>query len=366
MPSILPERGKARGAVSSVAIFLRGHVWLTAFMILAVLGAVGAVMKRLESSNISGSRTGRSSSWLSGPPSPTPQLSKEYIYAGSRLLAVEDANANASPPGDLAVWRPSTGVWYVLGGPGSAQTSYTWGQLYDVPAPGDFDGDGKTDFSVFRPSTYTWYIVYSSSSSQVSLSFGATGDLPAVADYDGDGKSDAAVFRQSNYTWYIQGSTVGYYSVTWGGTTDKPAPADYDGDGRADICVWRDNTTTSTFYSINSSNNAQNTINFSYSGEPSSSDYDGDGRGDYAVFKDSASYFYIRQSSDAQTVSVNWGASGDKAVVNDYDGDGKTDVAVWRPSTGYWYIRQSASGNSLRSEWWGQSGDIPVPAYYRR
>src|SRR5438445_5246973 len=42
------------------------------------------------------------------PPSPTPQLSKEYIYAGSRLLAVEDANANAAPPADLAVGRPST------------------------------------------------------------------------------------------------------------------------------------------------------------------------------------------------------------------------------------------------------------------
>ena len=38
------------------------------------------------------------------PPSGTPQLSKEYIYAsGSRLLAVEDANANAAPPADLAV-----------------------------------------------------------------------------------------------------------------------------------------------------------------------------------------------------------------------------------------------------------------------
>lgn len=30
-------------------------------------------------------------------PDPTPQLSKEYIYAGSRLLAVEDANAGISP-----------------------------------------------------------------------------------------------------------------------------------------------------------------------------------------------------------------------------------------------------------------------------
>ena len=81
----------------------------------------------------------------------TPQLSKEYVYAGSRLLAVEDANATAAPPADLAVWRPSNGNWYVLGGPGSQQTTFNFGLPGDVAVPGDFDGDGKTDFSVFRP-----------------------------------------------------------------------------------------------------------------------------------------------------------------------------------------------------------------------
>src|SRR5215207_1076031 len=50
-----------------------------------------------------------SSSWnpFTAPPSPTPtpalQKSKEYVYAGSRLLAVEDANASAVPPSDLAI-----------------------------------------------------------------------------------------------------------------------------------------------------------------------------------------------------------------------------------------------------------------------
>ncbi len=95
-------------------------------------------------------------------PTPTPQLAKEYIYAGSRLLAVEDANANASPPADLAVWRPSTGTWWVMGGSNSAQVTQSWGTNGDKPVPGDYDGDGKTDFSIFRPSTGEWFVLQSS------------------------------------------------------------------------------------------------------------------------------------------------------------------------------------------------------------
>ena len=85
-------------------------------------------------------------------PTPTPQLAVEYIYAGSRLLAVEDANANAAPPADLAVWRPSDGGWWIMDSQGSLQVMQNWGTLGDDPVEGDYDGDGKTDFSVFIPS----------------------------------------------------------------------------------------------------------------------------------------------------------------------------------------------------------------------
>ena len=138
--------------------------------VLIVLITLGVFAKNnwLPSTDPFGTKTGwfgkrlpknAASSWnpFAAPlPTPTPQLSKEYIHAGSRLLAVQDSNATASPPYDLAVWRPTSGNWYVLGGTGSQQTTYGWGTPGDIPVPGDFDGDGKTDFSVYRSGT--WWV----------------------------------------------------------------------------------------------------------------------------------------------------------------------------------------------------------------
>ena len=296
-------------------------------------------------------------------PAPTPQLSKEYIYAGSRLLAIEDANASAAPPADLAVWRPSSGVWWVMGGQGSQQIGFAWGTNGDKAVPGDYDGDGKTDFSIFRPASSTWWIMKSSDNTFYSVPFGASGDQIAQADYDGDGKTDAAVFRPSNGTWYVQNTPSGFSSQAFGLASDVPAPADYDGDGKADITVWRSSGTT--FYSLNSTNSQLASAVFTAtSSEPVSADYDGDGRADHAIRN--ANNWIIRKSSNNQTEIVAWHQATDKAVHNDYDGDGKVDIAVWREANGNWYIRKSGSGGALRQQAWGQSGDIPVPAFYRR
>ena len=125
-----------------------------------------------------------SSIWnpFASPPTPTPRLSKELIYAGSRLLTVEDANARAAPPSDLAVWRPSSGIWHVCGS--SARIQQRWGQQGDIPVPGDYDGDSKTDFSVYRLSggTAAWYVINSGDSGQSSWTWGITADLTAPAD----------------------------------------------------------------------------------------------------------------------------------------------------------------------------------------
>jgi hypothetical protein len=257
---------------------------------------------------------------------------------------------------------------------GTQQATQAWGVSGDVPVPGDYDGDGKTDFSVFRPSTNTWYLVNSSTGGTGQFAFGSSGDLPAQADFDGDGKTDAAIFRPSTGYWHVLGSTVGYYSLPFGLSTDTPAPADYDGDGKADVAVWR--SSNQTFYSTNSSNGMLQMPSMGSAAASAtatvSADYDGDGKADYAVYHSgtagtpNTAFWHIRQSTTATVVSTQWGDGGDTPVQNDYDGDGKCDLATWRNANGNWFIRQSASGNSLRQVQWGISGDIPVPAFYRR
>jgi FG-GAP-like repeat len=311
----------------------------------------------------------------SPPTSATPQLSKEYVYAGSRMLAVEDANANAAPPADLAVWRPSNQTFYVLGGIINGQNFpnifYQWGLSSDRPAPGDFDGDGITDFSIFRPSNGQWWVMKSSDSTVFAVQFGASCpensqtpcDITAQADYDGDGKTDAAVFRPTDGTWYILPSSGGsYYGEQFGLATDIPAPADYDGDGKADVGVWRNSNTT--FYSRNSNNSALSAVNIGQtSSQPVSGDYDGDGRADYAI-RNGANWI-IKRSSNGAVDTIAWQDGADKAVQNDYDGDGKVDIATWKTAGGIWKILNSSNGQT-RTEYWGIAEDIPVPAYYRR
>jgi hypothetical protein len=294
-----------------------------------------------------------------------PQLSKEYIYAGSRMLAVEDAGANAAPPADLAVWRKSTGTWYVLNSSNQQWTVQQWGNSTDQAAPADYDGDGKTDFSIFRPSEGNWYVIGSSDGAMSSSHLGIGTDTVAPADYDGDGRTDLAVYRDG--TWYVVRSSDQMVTYTqFGLSTDTPAAKDFDGDGKADFTVWR--ASAGMFYTLRSSDGALQTQGGAQASDvPVPADYDGDGRADYAIRR-GADWIYV-QSSNGQMQIVSWQQAGDIAVQNDYDGDGKVDIAVWRESTGVWYIRQSSKigqSDELRAVQWGTSGDIPVPAFYRR
>jgi len=292
-----------------------------------------------------------------------------YIcYAQGQIDKITRAHSSGDLDGDfrtdIAVYRPSQGVWYALNSSNDSLRIQQFGLPEDVPAPEDYDGDNVTDIGVFRPSTGTWYYFRSSDGTVGIVQFGLSGDIPAAGDYDGDAKADLTVYRPSTGTWFTQRSSDGGFSVVqFGLSQDIPTPGDFDGDGKYDIAVWR--PSDGIWYRLNSSNGAFAAIQFGLNGDiPSPGDFDGDGKNDLIVFRPSTGIWYIRQSADGGFAAFQWGLSGDIPAVGDYDGDGKDDIAVYRPSTGVWYIRQTATG-SLQAAQFGLPEDLPVPTYDR-
>jgi len=141
---------------------------------------------------------------------------------------------------DVAIWRPTTGQWWIRRSSDSVAVSIALGSSTDIPVPGDYDGDGTTDAAIWRPSTGQWWIQRSLDSAVVSIALGSSTDIPVPGDYDGDGTTDAAIWRASAGQWWIRRSLdSAVVSIPWGSLTDTPVPGDYDGDGTTDAAIWR-------------------------------------------------------------------------------------------------------------------------------
>ncbi len=284
-------------------------------------------------------------------------------YTGT--LQVQPADFDGDGESDLAVWRPSSGVWHVNR---SIDQSYSanefgGGQFGDVVVPGNYDGDKRTDQAVFRNGV--WYIQNSSNGAVQITQFGLPGDKPVQGDYDGDGRTDLAVWRESNFVWYVLRSSDGGFSAyQFGAAGDRAMSGDYDGDGKFDYAIWR--PSTGVWYILQTSNGEASITRFGMNGDtPLVGDFDGDKRADISVFRPSTGVWYYLYSSDGSFGYRTWGLADDKPVPGDYDRDGKTDVAVFRESDGNWYVLFSGTG-SYTIRHFGSAGDVPIPAAYIR
>ncbi len=283
-------------------------------------------------------------------------------FTGTAQTQISDFDGDGTS--DLAVWRPSTGVWWVSRSMDSGFGAVQFGgaSFGDVVVPGNYDGDKKIDYAVYRNGT--WFIMNSSNGSVRTKQFGMADDKAVPGDYDGDGKTDIAIFRQSSGQWWLDTSSEGVKVLNFGLNGDIPTVGDFDGDGRSDLAVWRPRG--GAWYVLQSSDGNMAVTQFGATGDmPLTGDFDGDKKADIAIYRPSNGVWYVTQSSDGVVKYTQWGITTDKPVPGDYDHDGKTDIAVFRESEGNWYIRRS-SNSTFSVTRFGTVGDIPIPSAFIR
>ncbi len=173
--------------------------------------------------------------WYTG--SPYGHVATQFRFGSPSDIPVAAQYAGVSKPTVIAVFHPANSTWYEATASGAVAVRQPYGARGDIPVPAHYYASAANDYAdsiaVFRPSTGRWYI-----RDHASIHYGQAGDIPIPADYDGNGTTDIAVYRPANHRFYVRGTP----SVQWGLAGDIAVTGDYTGDGRADLVVYRPST----------------------------------------------------------------------------------------------------------------------------
>ncbi len=133
---------------------------------------------------------------------------------------------NANDLDSFNVLGPKGGYAVSFTNPAVTRMGFTY-KAGDLPAPADYDGLGRDEFAIYRPSTGQFFILntpnvnatstWSLRTVSVSLPGGPNpNDVPVSEDYQGTGKADPTVYRPSTSTFFAIQNGGGQQNTQFG------------------------------------------------------------------------------------------------------------------------------------------------------
>ncbi|MDT7800559.1 MAG: hypothetical protein QOI78_3992 [Actinomycetota bacterium] len=301
---------------------------------------------------------------------------------------------------DIATFtRGTAGDVFVAGSDGTkfVGTTAQWhdnlGAGTEIPLSGDFNGDGKVDAVVFKRGTSGDVVVALSDGTKFGPAtlwhdfFDINDEIPAIGDFNGDGRDDIAAFKRGSTADVIvslsDGTKFGTATLWhdhFGIGSELPYVGDFNGDGKDDIAVFTRGTAGDVFVALSdgfkfTGDGIKWHDNFAFNDEvPAIGDFNGDGKDDIATFtRGTASDVFVALSDGTKFVgtTVKWhdhfAIDGELPGVGDFDGDGKADIVTFtRGSTADVFVSPSDGtkfvGNSVKwHDNFAYNSEVPVP-----
>jgi uncharacterized protein (TIGR03437 family) len=300
-------------------------------------------------------------------PLPGEYSTTNNIERGARPVIIRAEDANTFLPAPGAKWHESFGF------------------TGEVPASGDFNGDGKDDICVFNKTDGSVYVALSDgakfngsgAAARWISGFSQGNEVPLVGDFNGDGKDDVVTLVQSTKTGteafevYVALSTGTKFGpeTKWhdnfSQTNDRVAIGDFNGDGKDDLLAVVGNgqvyvaPSDGTRFGIA-------TVWFQFASQGTSprivGDFNGDGLDDLATFSLNIGDVNVVISSSSNFLSrPTW--AGDFAngtelpLAGDFNGDGRADAIVFTRGNSHDVFVSLSDGAKLiepREKWHDQ------------